>query len=732
MDASLFLKDLVLYSLQVGVVVGLAAFVPAALRLRLPAAKLAYWHILLAVCLLAPLASPWKQRVADLGGVSVTTTMVSVVPAPAPASAPRRFPFSLSQVALAVLAAGVGTRLGLLSMGLARLGGYRRRSRPLVPAPSWSPEADLRLSPDIASPVTFGLRKPVVLLPDGFPLLDARLQDAILAHECLHVRRRDWLFAVVEELVRAVFWFHPAIWWLLGEIELAREQAVDRAAVEMTQQREEYVDALLAVAGARPQMDLAPAPLFLRKWHLKCRVISLVEKESRMSKTVLAGALAVGVCVLAAACWMATTAFPLQAAPQVVADGQGVSVDLGGAALMHRMPVNYPEAARMKGIEGTVVVQARLDTSGNVVDASVVSGPQELRRAALEAVLQWHFMSAYGGSAQQVSIEFKLPKEADSASGNPGTNAVRMGQFVAVSPAGSSEPTVVQTPNGAEPALAQALMQEIRQRASATAGQAVLPPDGAEPALVQALIQEMRQRGSATAQATPQGTFEAALESIDRLEANARAQATPRGTAQGGVLGSVVETAPMVGGGVVRPAQSPQIRSIRVVGLPESAQNELLASLPVREGDMLTPENRAKLMAAARQFDEHLSLSSTVDSSGQADVQIVAPGAVPTRIRVGGNVQMAKMVKSVAPVYPPMAKEVRIQGTVVLSVVIAKDGTVQNVTVSSGHPLLIQAALDAVRQWQYQPTMLNGEPVEVSTQVEVQFALPDAPPPAQP
>jgi len=79
------------------------------------------------------------------------------------------------------------------------------------------------------------------------------MQDAILCHEILHVRRRDWLFTVVEELVRAVFWFHPAIWWLLGEIGLAREQAVDRQVVEVTKSREEYVDALLAIAGAQPR-----------------------------------------------------------------------------------------------------------------------------------------------------------------------------------------------------------------------------------------------------------------------------------------------------------------------------------------------------------------------------------------------------------------------------------------------------------------------------------------------
>ena len=85
--------------------------------------------------------------------------------------------------------------------------------------------------------------------------------------------RRDWLFTVAEELVRAVFWFHPAIWWLLGEIQLAREQAVDRRVIEITQSRDPYMDALLAMAGARPQLDLAPAPLFLRKRHLKQRVV---------------------------------------------------------------------------------------------------------------------------------------------------------------------------------------------------------------------------------------------------------------------------------------------------------------------------------------------------------------------------------------------------------------------------------------------------------------------------
>jgi protein TonB len=95
----------------------------------------------------------------------------------------------------------------------------------------------------------------------------------------------------------------------------------------------------------------------------------------------------------------------------------------------------------------------------------------------------------------------------------------------------------------------------------------------------------------------------------------------------------------------------------------------------------------------------------------------------PTRIRVGGNVQQAKLVRQPKPAYPPLAKQARIQGVVHLSAIIAKDGTIQKLEVLNGHPLLVPAALEAVKQWIYQPTLLNGEPVEVITQIDVNFTL---------
>jgi TonB family protein len=92
-------------------------------------------------------------------------------------------------------------------------------------------------------------------------------------------------------------------------------------------------------------------------------------------------------------------------------------------------------------------------------------------------------------------------------------------------------------------------------------------------------------------------------------------------------------------------------------------------------------------------------------------------------IRLDQEVQSAKLISRPEPTYPPLARQTRIQGTVHLEAMIAKDGTVKNLTVVTGHPLLIQAALDAVKQWRYQPTMSNGVPVEVVTTVDVNFKL---------
>jgi protein TonB len=90
---------------------------------------------------------------------------------------------------------------------------------------------------------------------------------------------------------------------------------------------------------------------------------------------------------------------------------------------------------------------------------------------------------------------------------------------------------------------------------------------------------------------------------------------------------------------------------------------------------------------------------------------------------VGGNVQSARLINQPKPVYPPLARQARIQGTVRFNAIIGNDGRIANLTLVNGHPLLVPAATAAVKQWVYNPTLLNGEPVEVVTVIDVNFTL---------
>ncbi|HWC97078.1 MAG TPA: M56 family metallopeptidase [Candidatus Sulfopaludibacter sp.] len=631
MNTSLLWDNLVAYSLQIGLLVGLAAFIPTALRLRQPQARLIYWYLLLATCLALPALRPWRQEVINTSS-PVTARLTPMAPLP-----PVHRSMPRSELALLLLAGGAAVRLIWLAAGFWKLRRYRLHSHPLEGSHEWKVDADLRISEAIASPVTFGYLKPVILLPGQFPELDQPQQDAILCHEVLHVWRRDWLYTVGEELVRAMFWFHPAIWWLLGEIQLSREQAVDREVVDMTRRRDEYVDALLAIAGAPLQPDLAPAPLFLRKRHLKQRVVSIL-KEVRMSKTRLISAFAMSLIMLGAACWFVTGAFPLAAEPQAVADGIGVGVEMNGAQLIHRSSVHYPPAAVRNHVEGTVTVQVKLGSTGEVADATILSGPDELRKAVLASVLDWHFSRDSAGATRQITVTFQLPKAEVMTGGVAG---------------------------------------------GVTGGVS----------------------GSVT------------------------------GGVTSGVIGGIIGSVPSARGSV-SPARTGTVRAVNVVGVGDQARVELLARLPVHEGDAFTPEAYRKITDAATQYDEHLSVSAFATGGGDVTVQVAAPQTAsmafrtvqdvplpPGAIRIGGNVQQTKLTSQPRPVYPPLAKQARISGVVHLSALIGKDGTVKNLAIISGHPLLVQAAMEAVRLWTYEPTLLNGAPVEVLTQIDVNFTL---------
>jgi len=97
--------------------------------------------------------------------------------------------------------------------------------------------------------------------------------------------------------------------------------------------------------------------------------------------------------------------------------------------------------------------------------------------------------------------------------------------------------------------------------------------------------------------------------------------------------------------------------------------------------------------------------------------------ATPQRVRVSQGVTQGLLLRKVQPAYPPLARQARIQGSVLLQAEISKDGTIENLHLISGHPMLAPAAIEAVKQWKYKPYILNGEPVEVETQITVNFTL---------
>jgi protein TonB len=118
------------------------------------------------------------------------------------------------------------------------------------------------------------------------------------------------------------------------------------------------------------------------------------------------------------------------------------------------------------------------------------------------------------------------------------------------------------------------------------------------------------------------------------------------------------------------------------------------------------------------------TLSEAPDSTRSAPVPVKTFDPPPVkRIHVASRVVEANLIHDVAPQYPPEAGRARIEGTVVLLAVIGTDGSVKDVRVENGLPILAQAAIDAVRQWRYKPYMIDGEPVEVDSRITINFTL---------
>jgi TonB family protein len=393
------LHNLLAYSLQVGLLAAAAGLLPFPLRVRDPRILLNLWRAVLLISLFLPLLQPWRESVVA-PPVASSPAPASAIPSapggPIPIGAAAAFPWA--EAIAAVLAAGILLRLVWLLGGLLRLRAYRRRARPLHPIPDSVERMCRRLDvrPEFLicagapGPVAFGFLRPVVLFHEGFETLDESRREALACHELVHLRRRDWLWTVFEELVRAVLWFHPAVWWLVERVRTAREQVVDRRVVALTRSRPAYLEALLHVASLRVPERPIPAPLFLRERQLVRRVALMLEEVS-MSKVRLAVSLTTMVFVVAGGVVAAVHAFPLGAGAQM--DSAASSGEPGAAAeeesfprLVHAVEPVYPEAARRAGVSGLVILEATVDESGEVAGVHPIRANPMLVPPAVEAV----------------------------------------------------------------------------------------------------------------------------------------------------------------------------------------------------------------------------------------------------------------------------------------------------------------------------------------------------------
>lgn len=390
---NLWFANAVAYWLQVAVISMAAALGARTARVRSPECALACWQALLGAFMLLPLLEPWSAEPAALTGFSFAAAAAARVSSVGPSRIP------VVPLLWAIVVAGIAARLMWLGMGYLRLCRWRREASPLsahhaaiepLLADVHSP-VEVYISSEVAAPVTFGLRHAAVLLPVRWLDLEPSLQSAVVCHEFLHVRRKDWGFHVAEEIIRALCWFHPAVWWLTAEIRLAREQVIDRTVVRLTGARRPYVEALLAFAHV-PADSTAAAAAFSSKRHLASRISSMFEEVSMKKSRLIVSLASITLCLVAAGT-LAIRVFPLQAQDRQVhrVSEPGVKAP----RVLYKVDPNYTAEAKNAKVEGTVVVDLEVHPDGRAHNLKIAQTLDPgLDQSALDAISAWRFQPA--------------------------------------------------------------------------------------------------------------------------------------------------------------------------------------------------------------------------------------------------------------------------------------------------------------------------------------------------
>jgi len=487
---------------------------------------------------------------------------------------------------------------------LTKIMGVRRRVRALM-------------SSMVESPSVIGWLRPVILLPPATLMGLTSLQlEAIIAHEIAHIRRYDYLVNMVQMLVETLLFYHPAVWWISKRIRVERELCCDDLAVRFCGNALRYAKALTRLEKLRlgaPNVAMASTggPLLYRIQ----RLVGVKGKEHGASR--LPAILAIGIgalCLVWNVTWVRGQ------------DAPGVKVDLGSSSVIHRTPIRYPESVQKQGITGTVQLEVKLDSAGNVSDARVLSGPEELRKTALESVLNWHFTNDAARGTRQVSISFSDQGQQVQ---------VREAQVPRAQTVPTLEtPLAILTPEGikledVQKRQREYLVNTARLQEAPELNDVIARRRELERAIanIQQLLQTRDNIGTSEV-----AELQSRLAALQREFNNTPLPVPPAGFARGGGPrnGGPVGLARGGGRGGVRGGPGTlflgrSVKSISTPGLDDSVRRDLMARLPVREGDTLSQESVEQISAALRSYDEHLRVLFFPTEDGQVELRITAP-----------------------------------------------------------------------------------------------------------
>jgi TonB family protein len=382
------------YSVQLGVLVAAAIAVTLVLRVRAPRPSLYFWHAVLLAAILLPILQPRAGLPAIATGAAPLLISMN-----APIAAFSSQGIAVTTLLIYVVAGGIVVRLLWLALGFWRLRRIVSDATPASGLQSVASElataigatAAITVSDDVQTPATIGVRRPLILLPRRILEMPLAIQRAVLAHELVHVKRRDWLHTLLEEFWCAVLWFHPAARLLAARLSMSREMVVDEATLQLTRDRRAYAEALLAFSN--PQPHLPGVTALIGRRHLSQR-ISLIAEEEGMSRRRILVSFAFALFVCSAATASAISMVPMTAVTaqttKVYKPGDGITLPV----VVREMKPRYTPEAMQQKIQGSVFMRVVVLDTGDVGDVQIsksLDPEYGLDREAIKATKQWKF-----------------------------------------------------------------------------------------------------------------------------------------------------------------------------------------------------------------------------------------------------------------------------------------------------------------------------------------------------